>query len=625
MTIWLKVCGLGLVYSLPHVAEHSWQSLPRVAAQETDFVAPSVQDLPDLLKAWRGGESVALKGIPLYARMGALAALRAIEQSAWPQHGQAPEYENTALIVATAHGGMVMSMDSMLDSAPSLSSLTASSQAVNDMGAGLLSLLLQMRGSCQTVSQFELSFAGAVQSAALLLDSGSVPRVLVGVLDEYDEGLNAACPEIASRVQGAVFFCLEKAAVDETQACIRVGFDEAHMPQDAATVLLSGQAQHSAGQNLSPFYGESMLAHALDVFLALKNSSAPTFCLCTEGFQNRTAFVEVRPMSAEILPTETSPTKTLSSSCPHEVEAWALERIPRLDERAFYALLQSVMQEVMGKNLPLPAQDPELFARRPWFDFQEGALQKEVVKTFCAMFFGTQKLHFLSAFLPRSLTTPVGEFARAIYAVWKDSKREISFFTSTGTAKACTHREEHIRQEISNIAPYVSGQNSALVTVPLHHMYGFTFGLLLPMALGIPMRSVPLLPAVVAKEMREGDLVVSTPLLWTRFMESDAFKHVTAPQESLCLLTATSPTPEEVLMAFSEQGFLMREFYGASEMGAVGCRPHVGKAFTLLGHIQRAEQGTSTEKLHRVLPSGREVEYDLSDHIIWHSERTFTL
>ncbi len=305
-----------------------------------------------------------------------------------------------------------------------------------------------------------------------------------------------------------------------------------------------------------------------------------------------------------------------------------MERIPGLDERAFYALLQSIMQVTVGKNSPLglSAQDPEIFARRPWCDFQDGAIQKEVVKTFCAMFFGTQDLHFLSAFLPRSLTTPVGEFARAIYAVWQGGKREISFFTSgsTGTPKACTHREEHIRQEISSIAPYVLGQKSALVTVPLHHMYGFTFGLLLPMALGIPIRSVPLLPAAVAKEMREGDLVVSIPLLWTRFMESDAFKHVTAPRESLCLFTATSPTPEEVLMTFAEQGFLMREFYGASEMGAVGCRPHGGKPFSLLGHLQRAEQGASTEKLHRVLPSGREVEYDLLDHITWHSERTFT-
>ncbi len=314
--------------------------------------------------------------------------------------------------------------------------------------------------------------------------------------------------------------------------------------------------------------------------------------------------------------------KKFASACADTVASWPLERVPHLDVRAFCAILQSMMQGAVGKRMPLglAAQEPHIFAQRPWADFGDALLQKEVMQDFHAMFFGS---HACTAHV--ALTEPVGDFATSMYAKWQETPRYISFFTSgsTGTPKACTHKEDHIRQEISSIAPYMAGQTSALVTVPLHHMYGFTFGLLLPLALGIPIRSVPLLPAAVASHMQEGDLVVSIPLLWSRFIESDAFKHVTAPRESLCLLTATSPTPPEVLQTFQEQGFLMREFYGASEMGAVGCRPHAGKFFSLLRHLERAQEGQSTETLTRILPSGRRVEYDLLDHIDWHGERIF--
>ncbi len=320
-----------------------------------------------------------------------------------------------------------------------------------------------------------------------------------------------------------------------------------------------------------------------------------------------------------------------ASSCPDVVSSWELSRVPRLDARAFAAILQSITQGAVGKANPLglTAVLPEIFMQRTWAELGcDAALLQEITDSFVAMFPLDQSLTPPTAqerALQPTLTSATGHLVEAVYDAWKNTERLIAFFTSgsTGKPKACIHKEEHVRQEISSIAPYVSGQKSALVTVPLHHMYGFTFGLLLPMALGAPLRSVPLLPAAVASQMQEGDLVVGIPLLWTRFIESNAFKHVKAPKESLCLLTATSPTPPEVLVTFQEQGFLMREFYGASEMGALGCRPFAGKSFSLLGHIHRAQQGTSTEQLCRTLPCGQEVLYDLLDHIEWHSERTF--
>ncbi len=299
---WLNVCGTGLVYSLPHVAEHSLQSLPRVEAQKEDFIKPDMQDLAPLLKAWRGGDCPPLRRIPLYARMGLLAALRALEQSAKAKNTSFSTMqgcEDTALIIGTAHSGIVMSMDfmdSILDAEPRLSSPTAFSHAVNNMGAGLISLLLDVRGSCQTVSQFELSFAGALQAATLLLHSGRAKRALVGAIDECDARFSHCCPHMTNTAQGAVFFCVEAAQEDDAsqKTRLRAGFDKAYIEQSTpSTVLVSGSAEHKAGQCLAPYYGQSMLAHALDVYLSCKDMGN-SLCLCTENRQNRTAYIEVR-------------------------------------------------------------------------------------------------------------------------------------------------------------------------------------------------------------------------------------------------------------------------------------------------------------------------------------------
>ncbi len=321
MTPWLNIYGAGLVYSLPHVAEHSAASLPRVAPQAEDFIQPDLQELPELLSVWRQKPCPPLRRIPLYARMGLLAALRALQQSGWQKedHDDAQRAEQkgqTALILGTAHSGIVMSMDfmdSILDAEPRLSSPTAFSHAVNNMGAGLMSLLLDVRGPCQTLSQFELSFAGAVQTAAYLLHSGRVDRALVGAMDECDARFSACCSTVMSAAQGAVaptaqgavFFCMEKSEHQSqknpnAQGSIRISFGEEPQDREAQThLLLSGAAtalqntQGKQGENLSMYYGSSMLAQALDVYLALK-AGGSSLCFCRETSQQRSALVEVR-------------------------------------------------------------------------------------------------------------------------------------------------------------------------------------------------------------------------------------------------------------------------------------------------------------------------------------------
>jgi 4-coumarate--CoA ligase (photoactive yellow protein activation family) len=216
-----------------------------------------------------------------------------------------------------------------------------------------------------------------------------------------------------------------------------------------------------------------------------------------------------------------------------------------------------------------------------------------------------------------------GTFARKGLDLWQEGERSLTFFTSgsTGAPKACTHPESHVRQEITGIAPLAEDRESALITTPLHHLYGFTLGLMLPLSLGIPIRSVPPLPTVVDAQMRPKDMVVSIPLLWSRLVETknrqtgrpDAGRDIT-------LFTGTAPIRPETMHALQRNAFRTVEFFGSSEMGTVCCRENPDEPFCLLPHVKRG-QGEHEGTLERLLPDGTLRRYPVLDHIVWFGDR----
>ena len=331
MTEWLKLCGLGMAYRDPAwpqcgLAGEARSGLvteaPCGLAGETPCglageASLDLDELPELLRQWHAdGTAPPLRRVPRYARMGLLAALRALRAAHWHKDAHQAHERNggTALVIGSAWGSVEMSMDfmdSLLEQGPRLSSPTAFSHAVNNMGAGLLSLLLQTRGACQTVSQFELSFAGALQAASLELASGRAQRVLVGALEETDPRFARSCPEAASLQpfahEGAVFLCLEQAPEagqdrgEHGAAHLRLRWQdqEESLPlRDKTALLLSGAARHEQGVRLEHHYGRGPLGQALDLCVALQGvTAAPAWtfvCRCRDHACGRNVDLEVR-------------------------------------------------------------------------------------------------------------------------------------------------------------------------------------------------------------------------------------------------------------------------------------------------------------------------------------------
>lgn len=147
----------------------------------------------------------ALRRLPLYVRVGLLAAVNALQNaSLWPCPTDIP------VVIGSAYACQKTSfdfMDSILYFHPRLASPLSFSHAVNNMAAGLFSIMLQSTGPCMTVNNGEFSFAGALQTAMTMLESGKASTVLVGAVDEADPRFCSLFPQ-KTLLLSAAFFCL---------------------------------------------------------------------------------------------------------------------------------------------------------------------------------------------------------------------------------------------------------------------------------------------------------------------------------------------------------------------------------------------------------------------------------
>ena len=302
----LSVAGTGLVHSLG-----GKDALAAVQLGQTPvFSTPDVSSLAALLPG------VSLRRIPRYARMALLSAVQALDAADW-RHKEV--LHKTALVFGTAYSSSQMSMDfmdSILDNGPHLSSPTAFSHAVNNMGTGLLSLLLGIEGPCFTISQFELSFAGAMSTATALLNAGRAERVLLCAVDESDSRFFHCCPQYLQgehpMTEGAVALCLTRAAAAPSAGASSVGTPAVaapsvqvwwgQQPKAGSPVFASGSATGpgtgAVWTNHEHLYGHGPLAQALDVMLALNLAQTAKAevvnSVCAAAVSGRQAVIEVR-------------------------------------------------------------------------------------------------------------------------------------------------------------------------------------------------------------------------------------------------------------------------------------------------------------------------------------------
>jgi 4-coumarate--CoA ligase (photoactive yellow protein activation family) len=190
----------------------------------------------------------------------------------------------------------------------------------------------------------------------------------------------------------------------------------------------------------------------------------------------------------------------------------------------------------------------------------------------------------------------------------QNSSYTITFRTSgsTGVPCACSFSVGDLMEEVQSLAQFFADIKRVVAVVPAHHVYGFSFALMLPKFLDIPVLHLhPLMTSDFFGTLQTGDAILAFPLFWASVLKMSKIGISTPTPDDLRGITSGAPCTPDVIEglccseADKEQPFLseMTEIYGATEFGAVGMRRDCRDRYVLLPHWRRVQiKDNSIEK-----------------------------
>ena len=248
--------------------------------------------------------------------------------------------------------------------------------------------------------------------------------------------------------------------------------------------------------------------------------------------------------------------------------------------------------------------------------------------------------------------------ARRSSANWADvmvrarlaGARHFTFATSrsTGTRKFIRHREDvlaaealawvHVLEQVTRKA-HGTPISRVIVLAPTHHIYGFIWGVLLPLALGVPAldADISALPP-----LQSGDLVVAVPDQWAWLSESHKLSTLNPSNqnlgsvwpESVYGISSTAPLPKAVhdqlaMLDIAGQArpalHSLLQIYGSSETAGLAWRADPGHPYTLAPGRTRIHTGASQGGICLQLPGGASASLAVQDKLNWLNDTDFQL
>jgi 4-coumarate--CoA ligase (photoactive yellow protein activation family) len=223
-------------------------------------------------------------------------------------------------------------------------------------------------------------------------------------------------------------------------------------------------------------------------------------------------------------------------------------------------------------------------------------------------------------------------------AVQTRSSFSLSFRTSgsTGTPSGKTFCAAALEEEAESLAAHFTNVRRVVSVVPVHHVYGFMFAVMLPRRLSIPAVHLhPMPTAEFFRTLETGDIILAFPLFWDAVLKMTNTGNEIPWKKNLCGLTSGSPCAPEIIRGLlgGPSPFLSRmtEIYGATEFGAVGIRHDCRGQYTLLPHWRRV---LVAENLNGIAAQPDQEEWGICgtdgnpssvpDILDWHDERHFT-
>jgi 4-coumarate--CoA ligase (photoactive yellow protein activation family) len=208
------------------------------------------------------------------------------------------------------------------------------------------------------------------------------------------------------------------------------------------------------------------------------------------------------------------------------------------------------------------------------------------------------------------------------------------FSTSGSTGPPVSHSfsVQELEEEAQSLASFFAGTGRVVSVMPVHHIFGFAFAVMLPRILGIETLDRHPLPSEdFFKTLRPGDLVLAFPVFWKSVLDMCSGPQPPILPPEIHGVSSGAPCPPEVierLLAARPDGGRqlcagMTEIYGATEFGAVGFRRECREDYALLPHWQRValpgQAGGEEWGIRRMHGKPSPVP----DSLVWRDERHF--
>jgi long-chain acyl-CoA synthetase len=213
----------------------------------------------------------------------------------------------------------------------------------------------------------------------------------------------------------------------------------------------------------------------------------------------------------------------------------------------------------------------------------------------------------------------VADWAGVMHRARQAGAAQITFATSgsTGARKLIRHREDILADEARVWAKALGPVKRIVVLCPTHHIYGFIWGVLLPLALGVPAIDADLahMPA-----LQPQDLLVAVPDQWSWLAASP--RQWPAGVQGISSTAPLAAAVHDALTVGQAHPLAqLWQIYGSTETAGLAYRHTSAGPYTLAsGRLRNAQDGIDLQ-----LPSGKLQPMAVQDTLQWTGPDSFEL
>lgn len=170
---------------------------------------------------------------------------------------------------------------------------------------------------------------------------------------------------------------------------------------------------------------------------------------------------------------------------------------------------------------------------------------------------------------------------------WHEQGCRLSFATSgsTGRAKTHCHTLHSLLQEVGFFLPYFSAYRHICSVAHPHHIFGFVFGVLMPICCESSSSfHYPIPTGDIFPKSRQG-VIVGLPVFWDALAVMYAGQNLTPALDSTLCLSASAPLSHQTFNVLQQHGLHnFIEVYGATEASAIAYRRSLAEPFALIDY-----------------------------------------